>query len=231
MVKTLHKNAIDEENEKVIKKVILPYEKSGEYSIKHIDDISREWRYYFIKRTFDIILSFICLVILFIPMVFIGLAIKIMSPGSIFYFQERLGKNGRKFKIIKFRSMIEDAEHDGPQWCIDENDERITKIGRVLRKYYLDELPQLWCVLVGDMSFVGPRPERECFYKEFETYIHGFSERLRVKPGLTGFAQVEGDFATPPEKKIMYDIEYIKRRSILFDIKILIKTIYVVFKK
>jgi len=102
-------------------------------------------------------------------------------------------------------------------------------VGRFLRKSRLDELPQLWCILKGDMSVVGPRPEREAYYERFEQYIHGFSERLKVKPGLTGLAQVRGGYYLMPQKNVLYDVEYIKKRSVWLDMKIVFKTVEVVF--
>ena len=129
---------------------------------------------------------------------------------------------------MKFRSMRLDAEENGPQWA-DKDDPRCTHLGRVLRKSRLDELPQLWNILKGDMSFVGPRPERKCFYDEFETYIHGFHNRLIVKPGLTGWAQVNGGYDLKPEEKIVYDMEYIQSCSIGMDLKCLLKTVRLVF--
>ena len=133
----------------------------------------------------------------------IALVIMIDSPGSPIYIQERLGKNGKPFRMYKFRSMRLDAEDNGPKWA-DLKDERCTKVGYVLRKCHLDELPQLFNILKNDMSFVGPRPERACFYDKFETYIKGFSNRLEVMPGLTGYAQVNGGYDLTPEEKILY---------------------------
>ena len=127
--------------------------------------------------------------------------------------------------------MVMDAEKNGAQWSNGENDSRITPVGSFLRKYRIDELPQLWCIFKGDLSIVGPRPERECFYNEFETYVHGFSERMKVKPGLTGLAQINGGYNLKPEEKIVYDVEYIKNRSMLLDLKIIFKTVGVVLKK
>lgn len=127
--------------------------------------------------------------------------------------------------------MYKDAEEHAIQWSMGDDDPRITPIGRVLRRTRLDELPQLFCILKGDMSLVGPRPEREVFYKEFETYVHGFSERLRVKPGMTGLAQVSGGYDLKPEEKILYDVEYIRTRSLALDFKILFKTVGVVLKR
>ena len=125
--------------------------------------------------------------------------------------------------------MYTDAEKDGAMWTIDENDVRITSFGRFLRKTRLDEMPQFLNILSGQMTLIGPRPERKVFYDEFETFIHGFSERLKIKPGLTGYAQVYGGYVIPPEKKIEYDIEYIKKRSLWMDTKIFFKTIQVFF--
>lgn len=179
--------------------------------------------YLFFKRLFDICVSFIAGIILLIPIAVIAVMIRIDSPGPAIFNQERLGKNGQKFIIHKFRTMKLDAEADGPKWA-EINDVRCTKLGKVLRSSRLDELPQLWNIFIGEMSFVGPRPERECFYNEFETYIHGFSNRLDVKPGLTGLAQVNGGYNLPPEKKIIYDMKYIREQSFRLDIKCIIKT-------
>ncbi|MBQ9117276.1 MAG: sugar transferase [Clostridia bacterium] len=207
---------------------ILPFEKMGEYFIETLD-VKRKPMYSFIKRGFDIVSSGIGMVVLALPMLAIAIAVKTTSKGTVFYTQDRLGLNGKVIKVIKFRSMKMNAEADGAQWSKGDDDPRITKIGSVLRKTRLDELPQLWCIFKGDLSVVGPRPERECFYKEFETYIHGFSERLKVKPGLTGLAQVNGGYDLKPEEKIVYDVEYIKTRSLLKDLKIIFKTVAVVF--
>ena len=208
--------------------VILPFEKMGEYYIEPLGQVADKPVYSFIKRTFDIVASAVALLILFVPMLIIGLAVCLTSEGGPLFIQERLGKDGRPFKMIKFRTMKKDAESEGAQWSKGDNDERITKLGAFLRKVRLDELPQLWCILKGDMSIVGPRPERKVFYDEFETYIHGFSERLKVKPGLTGLAQINGGYYLRPEEKILYDVEYIKTRSLWLDVKILFKTIGVI---
>lgn len=152
------------------------------------------------KRVFDIVCSFLGLLILAIPMMIIALIITIDSPGAPIFKQERLGINGKPFMIYKFRSMRLDAEENGPQWA-DEQDPRCTHFGQILRRTRLDELPQLYNILRGDMSFVGPRPERAYFYREFEKYIPGFSNRLLVTPGLTGYAQVNGGYSLKPEEK------------------------------
>ena len=185
--------------------------------------------YSFFKRFFDIVLSLFALIVLLIPMLIIAVIVKLTSPGSVLYKQERLGKDGMSFEIIKFRSMYADAENNGAQWSDGENDERITPFGKFLRRTRMDELPQFAQILTGKMSLVGPRPERECFYEKFETYIHGFSERLKVKPGLTGLAQVSGDYDLRPEEKVVYDIEYIKKRSLWLDLKCILLTVRIIF--
>lgn len=138
-----------------------------------------------------------------------------------------LDRYGKPFMIYKFRSMRLDAEENGPQWA-DEQDPRCTRFGQILRRTRLDELPQFYNILRGDMSFVGPRPERAYFYGEFEKYIPGFSNRLIVVPGLTGHAQVNGGYSLKPEEKIIYDMEYIEKRSIWMDLACIGKTIRVV---
>ena len=201
---------------------------SKEYEIEKVAP-NTSWGYLFFKRLFDIVVSFLAGVILIPFFLVIVLLIKIDSPGKAIYRQERLGKNGNQFHVLKFRTMHADAEVDGPRWA-DKDDERCTKIGKKLRKYHIDELPQLWNVFVGDMSFVGPRPERPYFYQEFETYIHGFSNRLAVKPGLTGLAQLRGGYDLLPEEKIIHDMEYIKKSSLRLDLKLFFSTFIVVLR-
>lgn len=184
--------------------------------------------FFAVKRIMDVILSFVSGLTLALPMVIIAILIKLDSPGPAIFRQERLGKDGKPFTIYKFRTMYLDAEADGPQWA-KRNDCRCTPLGRFLRHTRLDELPQLWNILKGDMSIVGPRPERACFYSEFETYIHGFCYRLLVKPGLTGLAQVNGGYDLKPEEKIMFDMEYIQKQSIELDLKCILQTIHLVF--
>lgn len=190
--------------------------------------VQPKYLYSVIKRCFDFVFALIGLILCAIPIAVIAIVIKVDSHGSIFFCQERLGLNGRPFIMYKFRSMREDAEKDGPQWA-QQNDDRCTRIGVFLRKTRLDELPQLLNILRGEMSFVGPRPERAIFYREFEQYIVGFGQRMLVKPGLTGHAQVNGGYDLLPEEKILFDIEYIKQRSVFMDLKCLLKTVMVVF--
>lgn len=209
--------------------VKLPYENTKEYYIK-LEDIEEKPTYNIVKRVFDFFVSLLALIVLLIPMCIVAIVIRCTSKGPALYIQDRLGVNGKTFRVVKFRTMCVDAEENGAQWS-EEDDPRVTKVGKFLRRFHIDELPQLWNILVGDMSFVGPRPERECFYDAFETYIHGFNARLKVKPGLTGLAQIAGGALMPPEEKIVYDVDYIKRRSILLDIKILFKTVETVIAR
>ena len=209
--------------------VIIPYETEKEYFIDKPKNVEKGWFYSFVKRAFDLTAAVLAIVVLFLPIIIIACIVVATSEGGAIYRQERLGKNGKPFRIVKFRTMYKDAETDGAQWSQGKNDPRITPIGRILRNTRLDELPQLWCILTGKMSFVGPRPERECFYKEFEKYIHGFEYRLLITPGLTGHAQVNGGYELKPEEKIVYDMEYIENRSFKMDLKILWQTVAVVF--
>lgn len=211
-------------------KVNLPFEiKEGEeYFIEDIGKVKSKPVYSIFKRFFDILFSALFIILLSPLFLIIAIIIKCSSKGPVFYTQERLGKNGKKFKVIKFRTMVVDAEKDGARWSEGDSDQRIYKFGKFLRKSRIDELPQLYCCFIGTMTFIGPRPERECYYNEFEKYIHGFSQRLKVKPGITGLAQVNGGYDLKPQEKVLIDIDYIKKRSIWLDVKILFKTIAVV---
>ncbi|HJI89438.1 MAG TPA: sugar transferase [Clostridiales bacterium] len=185
--------------------------------------------YQAVKRLFDVVVSALALLILGIPMLLLMPVIRADSPGPAIFRQERLGKGGKPFVIYKYRTMQMDAERDGPQWAR-VHDVRCTKLGRLLRRGHIDELPQLVNVLRGEMSLVGPRPERACFYQEFERYIRGFSQRLQVTPGITGWAQINGGYELLPEEKILFDMEYIRHRSVMFDIRCLLGTVRVVFR-
>lgn len=179
-----------------------------------------------VKRLIDITVSLVAL-ILFLPLfAFIAVAIKLTSPGPVFYTQKRVSRDGRVFHLRKFRTMTVDAEKEsGPVWA-KPSDPRVTKIGRFLRRTSLDELPQLWCVLWGRMSLVGPRPERPVFVEEFSRTIPRYRERHRVKCGITGWAQVNGLRGdTSVEERTRYDLYYVENWSLLFDLRIMIKTI------
>ncbi|WP_239984954.1 sugar transferase [Sporolactobacillus pectinivorans] len=183
--------------------------------------------YLHLKRLADVFLAATGLVFA-IPIILVfSILIVIETPGPIFYAQERLGKNGKKFLLIKLRSMRKDAEKAGAKWAA-AHDPRVTGIGRIIRKTRIDELPQLFSVLKGDMSLVGPRPERPMFTEKFEREIPGFKSRLMVKPGLTGLAQVSGGYDLSPRQKLMYDLEYIRNLSPKLELEILLKTVRVV---
>ena len=211
--------------------VVMPcvYGEDEHYYVEQLGTLKKKPIYAFVKRCFDFFASFFALLLLALPMLIIAIAVKCSSPGKVFYAQDRLGKNGKKIKVVKFRTMVSDAEKDGAQWSQGDKDPRITKIGSFLRKTRMDELPQLFGCLIGTLSLVGPRPERGVFYDKFEEHVHGFSERLKVKPGLTGLAQVSGGYDLRPEEKVIYDVEYIKKRSLWLDIKILFRTVGVIF--
>lgn len=186
----------------------------------------------FLKRVVDIIIGLLGSTITLVLLPFIALAIVIDSPGPIFYTQKRLGKGGRPFKVIKFRTMIPDAEkHTGPVLA-SEDDPRITRVGKFLRKTRLDELPQFFNVLIGDMSVVGPRPERPEFYEKALDEVEDFRLRLIVKPGLTGYAQVYASYSVDFKHKFFFDLFYITSPNVLStDIKILLLTIKSVLKR
>jgi len=185
----------------------------------------------FIKRIFDVTFSLSGLVLLSPFLILIGIMIKFTSKGFVFYKQERIGMNGKRFEIIKFRSMVTDAEvKSGPVWA-KENDFRITPIGGFLRRASLDELPQLMNVIKGDMSLVGPRPERPQFVREFESFIPKYQERHRFRSGITGWAQINGlRGQSSIEERTKYDVFYIENWSLGFDLKILILTLIAILK-
>ncbi|WP_449243991.1 sugar transferase [Desulfobacca acetoxidans] len=230
--------------------------------IEHISDVwlflnslrSNQFYYRRLKRIFDLFLAFFALAISWPCFILIALLIKLDSPGAVFYLQERLGQDGKPFWLIKFRSMIENAEANGPQWA-EAEDHRITRIGRFLRKTRLDELPNLLNVIRGDMSVIGPRPEREVFIQEFiqpvlicrqaqlaaavvpvkinevQEKVPYYSYRLLVKPGITGWAQVMYSYTASMEEtweKLKYDLYYIKNMGFFLDLAILLKTIRIV---
>jgi len=179
------------------------------------------------KRLFDVVVSAVGLVVLLPLFLLLAVLIKVDSPGPVFYKQVRVGLGGSKFRLIKFRTMVNDAEkRTGPVLAL-ENDHRVTNVGRFLRKTRLDELPQLINILKGEMSLVGPRPERPFFVNQFSGEIPGYEHRLKVKPGITGLAQIMGKYDTDPEDKLRYDLYYMKNYSPLLDIQIIFQTLRV----
>jgi len=183
------------------------------------------------KRVIDLVLSFALILVLSPLMLVTGIAIKLDSKGPVFYRQSRTGLNGVTFMLHKFRTMMEDAEKSGARWS-EKNDPRVTRVGRFLRATRIDELPQLWNVLLGQMSFIGPRPERPDFNSELEAAIPYYDLRHLVKPGITGWAQVLYPYGASVEdarEKLQYDLYYIKNYSVMLDLVILIRTMRVVF--
>jgi exopolysaccharide biosynthesis polyprenyl glycosylphosphotransferase len=180
-----------------------------------------------VKRAFELVFSLLLLIVTLPVLLVTAIAIKLESPGSIFYKQERVGKDGKLFNVWKLRSMRSDAEKDGPQWAA-KNDARVTRVGQFIRKTRIDELPQLFNVLSGEMSLIGPRPERPMFTEQFDKEIPGFKNRLAVKPGLTGWAQVNGGYDMTPKEKLELDLYYIEKQSFKLDAKIFFQTIKVV---
>ncbi len=186
------------------------------------------------KRALDITVSLLILLLGAPVWLLISLLLKLDSPGPALYLQERVGKNGRLFRIIKFRSMVADAEKvSGPVWA-GKNDPRVTRVGRLLRRMHLDEVPQFINVLVGDMSLVGPRPERPHFVESLADEIPLYRRRLKVRPGITGWAQVKHKYdesIDDVKAKVKYDLFYIENASWRFDMKILLNTLYVMLMR
>ena len=206
-----------------------------------LDDLKPSWLVFsdgfrasrltrFVKRTFDLVLSTVGFVLATPLMLLSAIAVSVDSPGPILYSQQRVGENGRIFTLYKFRSMRADAENGTPRWAV-EKDDRVTRTGRVLRITRLDELPQLWNVMLGNMSFVGPRPERPYFVEQLAAAIPYYQERHTVKPGVTGWAQINYRYGASFEdavEKLRYDLYYIKHMSTFFDITIVIDTVKVI---
>ena len=209
---------------------ILDLQRFADNKVRYIaEKVERPDRklYFFAKRSADIVCALLAMILLLTPMLVIALVIRADSPGSPIFRPVRLGLDQKPFVLYKFRSMRMDAERDGAQWAAND-DPRVTRIGRFLRKTRIDELPQLVNILKGDMSIVGPRPERPEFYDVFDTYITGFRQRMFVKPGLTGLAQINGGYSLLPEEKIVYDLDYIKNLSLRTDAGLILRTVLVV---
>jgi exopolysaccharide biosynthesis polyprenyl glycosylphosphotransferase len=225
---------------RIVDSVALHEEIEGRVPLRYIDD---EWLFSSnmnysnfhikkLKRLMDIICSSVGIIFVFPLCLIVGILIKLDSPGPVFYRQKRLGRDGKLFRVIKFRSMIHRAERGlgGPVWSKD-NDPRITHVGKWLRKTRIDEIPQLINVFLGQMSLVGPRPERPAFIKELSEKIPFYLERLYVQPGLTGWAQINYPYASTIEEskiKLQYDLYYIKHVSFFLDCLILLKTLRIV---
>ena len=186
--------------------------------------------YLIAKRAFDVVASALALIILSPVMLITALAIKLTDGGPVFYRQVRLTKNGKPFKVLKFRSMRTDAEKDGvARLSTGEKDDRITPVGRIIRKVRIDELPQLFNILGGSMSIVGPRPERPEIAAQYEEELPEFALRLQAKAGLTGYAQVYGKYNTTPYDKLQMDLMYIAHPSFWEDLRIMLATVKILF--
>ena len=193
---------------------------------------SPAFEYLLVKRVFDIVASFMGLVVLSPIMLVTALLIRVYDGGPVFYKQVRLTKDGKEFKIIKFRSMRVDAEKDGvARLSTGDKDPRITPIGRFIRACRIDELPQLINILKGDMSVVGPRPERPEIAREYEKVLPEFALRLQVKAGLTGYAQVYGKYNTSPYEKLEFDLLYINQMNMLTDLELMFNTFRILFSR
>ena len=196
----------------------------------HVPRFTLWWRLV-LKRLVDVIGAVVGLLVFAPVMGLVALVIKMDSKGPVFYSQQRLGRFGEPFKMFKFRTMVVDAEAAGPVWWAGDHDPRMTRIGALLRRTHLDELPQLFHVLLGEMSLVGPRPERPHFVDELAVAIPRYGERLLVKPGMTGLAQVHYRYDTTiadVKRKLRFDLLYVKRMCVTLDARILAWTILVV---
>lgn len=210
--------------------LILGYEVSHSFDTPFLRNKKTPvaWYYPFLKRLSDIVISMTAILLLSPIMIITALSIKLYDRGPVFYKQTRLTKDGRRFEIIKFRSMKMDAEKNGAQLST-VHDDRITPVGKIIRKLRIDELPQLFNILKNDMAVVGPRPERPEIAAQYEQDIPEFHLRLQVKAGLTGYAQVYGKYNTTPLDKLKLDLIYIAQRSVLFDLRILFYTLKIIF--
>ena len=183
------------------------------------------------KRAVDLLLVLLFGLLLGPFLIFMAILIKLESAGPVFFTQDRVGERGRNYMVFKFRSMVQDAEKlSGPVWA-QENDPRVTRVGRIMRRLRIDELPQMWNVLKGEMSFVGPRPERDVFVQQLEKVVPYYRERFTVKPGITGWAQVNygyGASVADAIEKLNYDLFYIKNMSFMMDLLVLLRTVKIV---
>ena len=207
-------------NNKIIVLKDIPFVKINKLQIDGLNKL--------LKRVFDIFFSIIAMVILFPIILFVSILVKIDSYGPIFYSQERETIYNKKFKLYKFRSMYVNAEKDGIPLVASPNDTRITKIGRFIRKFKIDEIPQLYNVLKGEMSIVGPRPERAYFIDKYKKEYPLYNLRHNVKAGITGLSHIYGNYYTEPKYRYLYDLYYISNYSLLLDIKIIFKTFFVI---
>lgn len=188
----------------------------------------------FFKRAFDVVTSAFCLILFFPLMLWCAIRVRLEDGGNAIFAQERIGRGGKPFMIYKFRSMSPNAEESGtPQLYDQENDERLTKIGKFIRLHHLDELPQLWNVFIGDMSFIGPRPERKYFIDKIMERNHNYTLLYQIRPGVTSYATLYNGYTDTLEKmlrRLELDLYYLEHRTIALDLKILILTFYKIVK-
>ena len=206
----------------------IGFEEPGFYSMIPDSGISANHSYEFWHESINVISSVFGMVLFALVAPLLMLLNPFFNRGPLFYVQKRVGKNGKEFNLIKFRSMVEDAEKNGARMSV-RDDERVTPLGKLLRRSRMDELPQFWSVLKGEMNLIGPRPERKFFIDQWRHLLPQFESRHLIKPGITGWAQVKypyGENVEDSAKKLEYDLYYIKNRSIILDIRIIYKTIY-----
>lgn len=196
---------------------------------ENLENFRLSYPYVFLKRGMDLAVSFIGLAVLSPLILYLSVRIKREDKGAVFYTQERVTKNGRIFRIIKFRSMRTDAEADGEERLTLENDSRCTQIGKMMRARHWDEIPQLVNVIRGDMSIVGPRPERPGFVRKIKEELPEFSLREKVRAGLTGYAQIHGSYYSTPAEKLEMDLKYLRTAGFGTDIRIVKETLKVFF--
>lgn len=211
--------------------IVMGYETSHTFDTPFVRTRKEKIKVYFpfVKRLTDILFSLFGLIVMSPILLIVALIIKLYDRGPVFYKQIRLTKNHKKFYIYKFRSMVVNAEKDGVARLASQKDDRITPVGRVIRATRIDEFPQLFNVLRGDMSIVGPRPERPEIEKQYLEEIPEFGLRLQVKAGLTGYAQIFGKYNTTPLDKLKLDLIYINQQSFLMDIKLILWTVKIMF--
>lgn len=195
---------------------------------KELNKTESKKAYYYIKPLLGSLLTLVFAIPILIIVIVFGLLVKLDSKGPMFYTQERVGRNGKVFKIYKLRSMYTNAEANGKSQWAEKDDPRITRVGKFIRKVRIDELPQFLNILKGDMALIGPRPERPDLTRQFIKEVPGFEYRLAVKPGITGLAQVNGGYEHTPAEKLEYDIKYVDNLTFKQDISIFFKTIKVV---
>jgi len=204
---------------------------AGDVPIIQLQGIMAEGRLQVVKRLMDISLSLLALVITLPLALIIAVVIKLDSPGPVFYAQLRAGIKGSTFVLYKFRTMVQDAEKLSGPVMTEQGDARVTRVGRLLRRTRLDELPQFYNILKGDMSLVGPRPERPHFVREYAGSIPEFDYRHQIQGGLTGLAQVEGNYTTDPANKLRYDLFYAQKKSVIMDLAIMLRTARVMLQR